>query len=418
MQYDERILHALLDTYENSLLSRGENKVAVHISFPVTKKTLPAYFDESSLAYEKIHGELKELEQRGYLRIVWKKGKENHIVQKVVLCDEHAQEVYEYLGRTPIEVLRQKQLQALQGLAGECRTPIAESFLSWLLQRLQQGKSVKEYLELQDLEETIVLIRAIGRIEENQEEIYIREFSVKCFGDTKLLEKHLGVLGKIFRRFSHIWEDMEIYDILAEYGIYHTPNYVYMKGNGSFSIGEGEPEPVKLQKLKQGIGISGEDLDTLSWTDLSSVRRVITIENLTTFFRWKEEHSILIYLGGYHNAVRRKLLKGIYEAIPQAEYLHFGDIDAGGFQIYRDLCVKTGIPFQPYLMGIEQLKQYAACTKKLSENDRKRIHILKEKEEFSNVADVLTYMEREGVKLEQECIQWEEKGAKKWQGMY
>ena len=47
--YDARMLNGLLDSYENSLLSRGENKVAIHIAFHFTKKTMPEYFNESSL---------------------------------------------------------------------------------------------------------------------------------------------------------------------------------------------------------------------------------------------------------------------------------------------------------------------------------------------------------------------------------
>lgn len=74
--YDVKILESLLDSYERSLLSKGKNKVMIHIAFPFTKKTIPEYFNESSLAYDEIHGVVKELEQRGFLEIVWKKGKE------------------------------------------------------------------------------------------------------------------------------------------------------------------------------------------------------------------------------------------------------------------------------------------------------------------------------------------------------
>ena len=113
---------------------------------------------------------------------------------------------------------------------------------------------------------------------------------------------------------------------------------------------------------------------------------------------------MLIYLGGYHNTIRRKLLQNIYAKIPQAEYLHFGDIDVGGFEIYRDLCQKTKIPFRPYLMGIQQLQQYESCTRKLTENDRKRIGQMLEKEKREEIVQVLKYMEEKGVKLEQESI--------------
>ena len=70
MRYEEKILGALLDSYENSLLSRGENKVAIHVSFPFTKKTMPAYFDESSLVYEEIHGTVRHLEELGFIEVV------------------------------------------------------------------------------------------------------------------------------------------------------------------------------------------------------------------------------------------------------------------------------------------------------------------------------------------------------------
>ena len=404
MQYEGRILHALLDSYENSLLSRGENRVTIHISLPFPPKTMPAYFDESSLEYEKIHAAVRHLESLGYVQTVWKGRKENHIIQKVVLREENVAGAYQYVKRTPKSDQCRQQLETLERLFTECRTPVSQAFLSWLMERLQQGKSVKEYLELSDLKESERLVRAITAIEENQEECYLREFSVRCFGDSKLLENRLGLIGKIMKRFSGEYENMETDAILAEHGIYHTPNYVYVKGVGSLRIGRGNGALLDLCTLRQGIGLSGEDLDSLQLSDLSQVKKVITIENLTTFFRWQEKDSMLIYLGGYHNTIRRKLLQNIYAKIPQAEYLHFGDIDVGGFEIYRDLCQKTKIPFRPYLMGIQQLQQYESCTRKLTENDRKRIGQMLEKEKREEIVQVLKYMEEKGVKLEQESI--------------
>ena len=54
VQYDRYVLNKLLDTYESSLLSTGENRRNIHIEFRFTKKLLPVYFDESSLEYEQI----------------------------------------------------------------------------------------------------------------------------------------------------------------------------------------------------------------------------------------------------------------------------------------------------------------------------------------------------------------------------
>ena len=300
--------------------------------------------------------------------------------------------------------MQQAQLAVLQELKTECSTPVARNFICWLMKRLEQGKTVKEYLNLDDTEGSRRLIRAIHKIETNQKEIYIREFSVQCFGDSKELEKKSGLIGKIFRRFSDDMEDMDNDVILAEYGIYRTPNYVYVKGSGRLRIGTPEAYDIDLRSLRQGIGLSGEDLDGLEWKVDVSVKRIITIENLTTFFRWEEPDSVLIYLGGYHNAVRRKFLQKLYQVFPEAEYFHFGDIDVGGFEIYEDLCRRTGIPFDTYKMGISELEQYEQYTRELTENDRKRMDSLLNNEAYENVWPILRYMKEHGKKLEQESI--------------
>ncbi len=365
---------------------------------------MPIYFDENSLAYEEIHGTAGHLEEMGYTCSVWKGGKKNHILQKIVLCDEKVDEIYRHLGRVPEKQMQQAQLAVLQELKTECSTPVARNFICWLMKRLEQGKTVKEYLNLDDTEGSRRLIRAIHKIETNQKEIYIREFSVQCFGDSKELEKKSGLIGKIFRRFSDDMEDMDNDVILAEYGIYRTPNYVYVKGSGRLRIGTPEAYDIDLRSLRQGIGLSGEDLDGLEWKVDVSVKRIITIENLTTFFRWEEPDSVLIYLGGYHNAVRRKFLQKLYQVFPEAEYFHFGDIDVGGFEIYEDLCRRTGIPFTTYKMGISELEQYEQYTRELTENDRKRMDSLLNSEAYENVWPILRYMKEHGKKLEQESI--------------
>lgn len=404
--YEKRILNALLDSYENSLLSRKENKVAVHISFPFTRKTTPEYFDESSLAYEDIHACVWELEGKGFIAVQWKKGKENHILQKVLLREENAELVYRYVGRIPKIKQENSTLKLLAELSGVYQTPVAAAFLQYLTARISSGQSVKEYIELQDEQKIRRLLKAVWAVETNEKTCYIREFSIRQFGDSKEMESLLGVTGKVFRRFGGKEGEADNYAILADYSIYHTPDYVYLKGEGTLYFGEDDSTGLELSSLRQGIGVSGEDIATLRIKRKPTTQKVITIENLTTFFGWTEVNSIIIYLGGYHNTVRRELLQSIYQHMPEAEYLHFGDIDVGGFEIYEDLCRKTGIRFRPYHMGIEELQKYAGYAKKLTANDRKRLEeLIKKSDGNCPYMEVLTYMKEKGMKLEQECVQ-------------
>lgn len=404
-QYDRVILNHLLDSYENSLLFTGENQNQIHISFSFTRKIMPEYFSESSMAYEDIHACVRELENRGFVQIVWKKGKENHILQKVILQEMEIAAVYQYLGRCKKadKIMEAKEL-LLQCLK-EYNTPICRAFLKRMYARLEENKSIKAYLDIYDSEKAGRLISALYFIEENENECYVREFSILHFGDSKCIEGMLGTIGKIIKEENNHFANMNIYDILAEYSIYHTPNYVYFKGNGTVQF---EGDRIHLQNFSNGIGIPGEAISSMQLLEAQDIQKVITIENQTTFFGWKEKNAIIIYLGGYHNEVRRKLLQVLYAQLPSAKYLHFGDIDCGGFEIYEDLCRKSGISFETYHMDLPTLKQYEQYAKPLTENDRKRIQQLQLKKQTKEpkfiYQDVLDYMLQKNIKLEQECI--------------
>lgn len=408
VQYDKKVLNSMLDSYENSRLFTGENKVNISIDFPFNKKKLPAYFDESSYEYENIHSAMRELEEQGYISIVWKKGKENHIISKVVLNQEKLDSVYQYVKRVPKSNLIASNITMLEKYHSTYDTPVCQRFTGYLLERLRGNQTVKEYIDLECGQKTELLLKGIFEIERNQRQCYIREFSINVFHDSKILENISSRLGKIFKNFGDGFDgknisEMDFTEILSEYGIYHTPNYVYLKGQVSFEIYQTRYD---IGNLRQGIGISGEDLSEIRFCDMSGVKRVITIENLTTFFRWEEPESLIIYLGGYHNSVRRALLKAVYEALPGAEYYHFGDIDAGGFEIYRDLCSKTRIPFKMYRMDLDTLVLYQNYGKALTESDRERLNKILERsvDEEGDFCELIQYMLDNDVKLEQECV--------------
>lgn len=399
-QYDRQILNTLLDSYERSLLFTGENKVSVSISFSFQPKTIPAYFETSSLAYEEIHENIKALEQREFLTIVWKGGKEDHIISKVLLNTKNLDAVYDWLHRIPKQTLLEKNSSLLTSLKVEYGTPISSRFMDYLQERIVNNRSVKEYIELSDLERTEQLIKALSLVEQNETPCYVREFSIRHFSDSKLFESMCGRLGRILHTFGGEDQERSLAELLAEYQIYDTPDYVYFKGNIVLETADG---PLSVKGLQQGIGLSGDDLPQIRLCDVKQIKRVFTIENLTTFFRWQAQDSLILYLGGYHNARRRELLRKIYRALPQAEYLHFGDIDVGGFAIYEDLCAKTQIPFVPYRMDVAALEQYAAYTKVLTEHDRARIEAILAHRQPA-YAPVLVYMLAHNVKLEQECM--------------
>lgn len=398
VQYDKLVVNKLLDVYENSLLSIGQNKRNVKIEFRLTKTVLPEYFDESSFLYEKIHIQLRNLEEEGLVTIIWKDKKVDYVIQKVQLKLESLMQAYAFVHRIPKSDLVKENLALLEEYCKAEESPITREFALYLQERLKNHQSVKEYINLSELEENRRLFEALSGVEKNKKICYIREFSIEYFQNSKYFENIEKQVMRIFRRFHSEYASMETAEILAEYGIYHTPNYVYLKGDMILEI---DGNPVKLRTLNQGLGISGEDLVKVTFGDLSRIKQVITIENLTTFFRWQEPESLIIYLDGYHNSVRRTLLKKLYQELPNISYYHFGDIDASGFLILKDLRKKTGIPFKTFCMDVETLKYYEKYGKALTESDRIRLKELEKEEELQ---EVVSYMLLHNVKLEQECI--------------
>ncbi len=134
-------------------------------------------------------------------------------------------------------------------------------------------------------------------------------------------------------------------------------------------------------------------------------RRLISVENKTSYMRCSEADTAYFYLGGYANRFQRDFLKKVYEDNPGLEYLHFGDIDAGGFYIHENLCRITGIPFRLYRMSVEELRdlRFQTCLLTLSGNDRRRLKALRECRLYR---DVVQYMLEHDVKLEQEIVSY------------
>ena len=128
-------------------------------------------------------------------------------------------------------------------------------------------------------------------------------------------------------------------------------------------------------------------------------------DQLNGYHDCDEQNTVYIYLGGYHNTSKQKLLELIYDNNRNKEYYHKGDIDVYGFLILENLIAKTQIPFKPLLMDVETIERFyrAGLYKNLTTRDRKVIEEKKDGQ-LSAYKDVLEYMLNNDCKVEQESI--------------
>lgn len=411
-RYDERVLGDLLDRYERSLIYSGKNRVNRTVSMPVSSKTLPEYFDESVLQYEVIHQQLEKLEADGYVRLIWKNKKKGHILEKCELNLESLDAAYSLLRRKPKSIKEQESLNICRDYRG--RKEELDRFLDWIRKWIQGGESIQKYADMDTPQDLERLCRLILSILTNDSECFLRQFSIRHFHDSKTAEKDIGRAVRVIAEFSGKEElaDLEPEEILAEYNIYRNPSWLMMKGNVKLqTLSSGSRTDIELGMFGGGLGISNQDIENICWDSASPIEKVVTIENLTSFHQWKlEEHAavLCIYLGGYHNQVKRRFLQKLYTAYPNAEYRHFGDIDCGGFRIWKDLCVKTGIPFVPLYMDLAVYNQYFPWGRKLTEQDRKTLNKMMRDPFFCGQVELFARMLEKGMKVEQECVEVEQ----------
>lgn len=389
--YKKSILDKLVDSYESSVIYKGNSERDTKIYFKFDSKNIKEYFDELNYKYkEEIDVACEQLENSHFIKIYRGKGFKNHIIEKVQLNIEKVEEIYSYLNR---EEKKQKQNDINIFLESyKKRSDLLGAFSNYIIDRLDNNQSVKKYLDIENIGECRDILKGIDAVLKQDKEIFRRTFSIKVYGDSKKYEQIEGKVLKIIKEFSK-------HEFINDYNIIKNYTYVYFKGNVKLKIKDSN---IDSNNFSGGIAISSKDIDNIEEIKVYS-EKLLTIENLTSFNNYNEGYAV-IYLGGYHNRVRQNLLKKIYSQNPQVQYFHCGDIDAGGFKILNHLIKKTNISFKSLNMDSKTLMKYADYAKSLTDNDVREINRLLEDEEFNEYREVLTTMLKLNKKLEQEII--------------
>ena len=385
-RYDKTILNHLLDKYERSKSFTGDNKKGQSFSVKM-EKLYPKYGDEAEYELLRTLNEtVIELERLNYITV---KRKKNDMIDTLTLNIRLLDDIYRYISRSPKAAINEQVKELLDMYSNS--NELLNRFCSIQKEKIKQNKKVDFFDG--DILEYGQLLKAVSMIFDVRDETFIRDFSIKVFGDSKVFE---SIKGKVKRLLFQYGDFPEEETVLEDLNIIRNPGHVYFKGSAEIEV---HGQRIDLSQLGGDIALSSALLPETKSINVTG-RKVITIENLTTFNAFNESNTFSIYLGGYHNSHRRNFIKKIYHDNPDTEYLHFGDIDAGGFYIFLHLKEKTGVPFMPYHMGINELKQYSKYTKALNDNDVKRLKKLLD----SDFSDTVKYMLDHNCKLEQEAM--------------
>ncbi len=389
-KYQTTILNTLLDQYERSKSFTGSNRNNQSFKKSIVD-LFPEYDDEAKYeVFSEINSQVFDIENKNFITVKRRKcGKiDTDVIVFVQLNLDKLNDIYRILDRQP----KTDRNNEILGLLNEYKdlTPLLYKFCSEQIERIAINKKVQYSDDLIKFEH---ILKVLSEIENVEEETFLRNFSVRVLGDSKTFEHIKTSVISVLCEYGD-YPDKNC--VLQDLNIVSNPGYVYVKGNGQITV---SGQTIDLSTLKGDLGLS-----TALLNDISEVKvkgsKVITIENLTTFNSYHDKEALVIYLGGYHNSIRRQLIRKIYDSNPDKLYYHYGDIDAGGFYILLDLRAKTGISFLPLNMDVETIEKYMNFSKKLTDNDRVRLKNLLGGE----FDEVINYMLENNCKLEQEAI--------------
>ena len=398
-KWQKAALEKLVDQYERSKTYRGENQVFQ--TFAIGPQKVFSSYDSDYTNVDDVHdfeNQMKELEQKGLLFIKW----ERHEIQNLMANQQKWKDIYEILERRELRHLEEEQIRLYKSYLG-CHA-VLEGFCQEQIERLEEGKRAE--FELSEAEKILKLCKFIL---ENREEVLERELSIAVLRDSKLWKKYRSKVCRVLKDYGNldallIGVDNEESEkvILGEYHIVSNPSYIYFKGNAELLFENGE-----RLKINSNVPVAFTEKTVEYMKSIKILsKKVVTVENLTSFNRLEKEDSFYIFLSGYHNQLKQYLLRRIYEENKMGEWYHFGDIDPDGFYIMEHLKRGTGIPFEALNMNLLYLRKYDAYTKPMEENDIRKAKSLLNQDKYS---EVMEYMLQERKKLEQEIISWMEK---------
>ena len=384
----KKLLNKLIDKYENSKSFIGQNKVNQKFSVNPSK-LFPEYSNDAEVEiFSGLNESIHDLEKAELVSVDWLRG---GVAGNISLNMRNLDAAYKYVCRQPRKQTQERILLILNKYQGAaCK--LLSDFILAQKKRIELNQNIEYFNSNEtDFED---LIRAVDFIQKNEEEILIRRASLVLFKDSKRLESISSTIESLMRKYGD-YDGCE--DVLAECNVVKTPTQVLVKGNASINL---NGQIIDLSKVKGDIGLSTKSLrDVVSINVFGNC--VITVENLTSFYTYGNRDDFVIYLGGFHNSVKRDFINKVFAENASKSYMHFGDIDAGGFYILKHLRNKTGIHFFPMNMNVQTLEQYKSSLKTLTAEDRNRLEHFLDDEEFKNVA---RYMLDNNCKLEQENV--------------
>ncbi len=441
MNYEQELLHRLIDKYEKSkafLTGVFTRKIALTAAQEDWIQRRMENMEEKRLFF----AVLKDLKESGLIDYSWERFEQGNLVDKIWLVPDEAavRACYKRLGRRPAR----EEAEALAELIREYRRQLATEnslarFLADYEEELRAKGQIRQYFTHEpELNENI--LKCLIFMEQNQGEQMERLMSSSLYGDSKYFERHvkskvLIILRALKRREQEegISDSMpEDDELLLEKGVVRWPEILEFTGRLRVALDDGNV--IDYGPQVRGAYINSETVKHAVSVEAEGIRKVLFIENKANYVWYiSQNHSrdeLVIYHGGcyspmkgrwfrmVHEGCRRQALTADFlagedsraedasqaaEHFPMVKYLHWGDIDVGGFRMFVRLKGQIVPELMPYRMDRASLEAYRGQAMEItSAAYLKTLERMEDSPEYEMFHEVISLMRRERIRLEQE----------------
>jgi hypothetical protein len=350
------------------------------------------------------------------------RGEKNHIISRVWLNTDNVGAAYSRIARKTKTEKKDSIARELHDALGKVQTPWIQAFFNDALNIIASGSGIGRRLpqdkkEREDLLKALYFIDAIccntTQNSTNDTEILERVFSIRCFGDSKTFEKTVRTrLITILSNYldtggGDASEDTPPDELLARFGIVKYPEQFEFCGALSIVLDSGAV--FNFLPLEAGAVLNSRDAIRGQFVVEPHITRLISIENRANYIdyvaRQKQNDELVVYHGGMFSPAKAIFFRSLSAALPQnAQWLHWGDIDLGGFMMLARLRREINANIKPYRMNTDELIKYQTLTVSFTEQYTSRLAQLKTYTDMEDCFPCIDYMLQNHVKLEQEAM--------------
>lgn len=404
------IINRLLDKFEKSQHLLNPQASNRRVMLRIEKDEFPEYVFEDAEIKDKCNSAAERLKELRLISIERVKGINR--IDKLILNIDSVEKAYDFVGRKHPFKETEEFCRIIESGLENVETEWIVNWRNSVCNNMR--KTLKIDNECKKGKGFIIkLVKAFNEYDLLNDDITMRAFSSKCYGNTKTFENEirdsfLKIAFKYDESFQNtcVENNLRVKDKLAYFGIYARPEIYEFSGNVYLVTEDGQLDFSALKN--SGASIRSTTIPLIKAFDMSNINKVIFIENKTNYDEYisseSDDSTLIIYHGGFLSPQKRKFISKIFESSKEnTDFEFWSDIDLGGFEMFYKL--KEIIPvLKPLNMSAEVVCKYYIYG--LTRNE-KYLHKLKEfrfDNKYPIFNEAIEMILKYGVTIEQESF--------------